>query len=116
MKKPETAQEAVIVVASQVSRFMMALSEDQNERCVHLAIPEDDFIYAEALLMWEGRNRNENDIFSTEDAFMLEFRKELQEEFGLPVMTREEAREKEKERGFRTTKVTGIPEVTKLMN
>ena len=116
MRGPQDAQEAVIVVAGQICSFLEKLSREQEERCASLPIPEDDFIYAEALLMWEAHGRSEDDIFSTTDAFMLEFKDELTKEFDLRVVTRDEAKEIEKQRQFRTLKVTGIPEETKLMN
>jgi len=118
MRKPKDAQEAVIMVASKVCTFLEKMDREHRDRCerANVDMPEDDFIYGEALLLWETHGRREGDIFSTDDAFMLEFKKELTEEFGLPVMTREEAKEVEKQRKFRTLKVTGIPEQTKLMN
>jgi hypothetical protein len=89
----------------------MELSSKYPERGRIQPGPYDDFCYAEALLRWEKQGTAE-DYFSTEDKFILEFRKEIQDKFGLEILTPEEA----KLRSGNTLKVTGIPKYTNLLN
>jgi len=105
-------QDEIIHKASEISRFCMQLSHDHTKRAyANNGMPFDDFCYAEAILLWKSKG-TDKDYFSTEDKFLLEFRMELQKEFELEIITREEA----KQRTGKTKIVTGIATVTEYIN
>lgn len=79
----------------------------------------DDFGYAEALLHWEATGKNPRSIFSCSDPWMVLYRKELTEEFGLPVLTLKEAEERkahDTETFYDKAVATGDPLVTPEYN
>lgn len=62
------------------------------------------YAYADAVI----NQKSAMDIFSCDDKILLVYRKEMQEEFGLEILTPEEAKEREKREAFtrRTVDVT----------
>ena len=82
-----------------------------------LGIPYDSMCYGEALIRWEKRGKDPREMFSTDDPYVLFFRKELMAKFGLEILTNAEAEERKKLHSYyRTLKVTGFPSQTKLVN
>lgn len=87
------ADESYLMEASEVSRFLWGLQQG-NENRVPETIPEADFAYGEALNRWDQNGKDPEDFFSTDDPWFIEFRTELQAEFGLQILTSNEAKEK----------------------
>lgn len=73
-----------------VSNFLMRLGQIKPEDC-----PEDspwaDFSYGAAIETWEAEGKDPAGYYSTSDDWLLQFRTELQAEFGLRIVSHEEA-------------------------
>lgn len=85
--------------ANQVCNFLMDLSEKYPERWNAIGdcsvIPYGDLAYGEALADWNKR-KDPRDYFSYAEGeepcpYLMEFRKEISEKFGLRILTAEEA-------------------------
>lgn len=85
--------------ASKVSTFMYnlhKLDEDRFSKATESGIPHGDLAYGMALEDWIKKGKPKNAWFSyapgqTECPLLMAFRKEISDEFGLPILTREEA-------------------------
>ena len=124
-KDPDKAQDAILRVASSVDEELMKLERElgwvekyEKENNVWIQYPYDSWAYAEALLHWEAHNRDPASVFTTEDPYLLVYRTRLTSEFGLPVLTEEEAEEykKETQRKYEKLRVTGFAKPTKELN
>lgn len=102
--------------AARVSKFMMELSEkfygtERYERGFGQCIPFGDMAYGQALTDWYRNGCPKNAFFSYAEEQMecpalMEFKEEISKEFGLPILTREEAEiERKKHRRILETKV-----------
>lgn len=105
---------------NEVENFLMSLMDEHrknNPQAQRLNIPYDSIPYGEALLHWYKNGKDSRAMFSSDDPTVLFFRKELTEQFGLEILTNEEAEERKKIiETYRTMKVTGFPSSTKLLN
>lgn len=120
-------RDKVIELTSEIDRFLIQLDAEhgrvakfRQEHDPHLFDPEDDFGYAEAVLDWREHGKDPRSIFSTPDPFLILYRKELSEEFGLKILTYEEAEEHKaklaSEVDFHNQITTGDPEVSPEYN
>lgn len=90
--------ETIVKKAGEVSRFLMKLSQKYPQRWDALGdtMPYGDLAYGNALVNWEQNGKHIDSFFSYAGGevpcpFMIEFRLELTQKFGLPVFTQEEA-------------------------
>lgn len=92
---------ASIKLAGQISRLLMDLSKTHRERwnqvvqITGIPYPFGDVAYAAALLHWRASGKPAGSFFSyapteMEDPFLLEFCKELEARYGLPILSKEE--------------------------
>ena len=102
--------------AARVSNFMLELSRkhhgtERYERSFGQCIPFGDMAYGSALTDWYKNGCPKNAFFSWAEGqhecpALMEFREEISKEFGLPILTREEAEiERMKHRRIVETKV-----------
>ncbi len=93
-----------IATASRVCKFMERLAMEQHERWSKVrpqCIPFGDLAYGMALMRWyqDGRPKHMAWFSYAEGEvpcpYLMEFRKEISEEFGLPILTAEEAKEEQ---------------------
>ncbi len=89
--------------AGEVSDFMLSLSRNQSERWENAGqeIPYGDLAYGSALCHWIEKGRSASSFFSYAKGqvpcpFLMEFRKEISAEFGLPILTIQEGIERER--------------------
>ena len=104
-----------IKAAGRVARFMMELQEKfmntERGEAFMKCIPFGDMAYGQALADWYKNGCPKQAWFSYAEGQMecpvlLEFRKEISKEFGLPILTREESEIEElKHRRILSTKV-----------
>lgn len=105
-----------IKAASRVSSFMLELAKkydgtERGQRAFDKCIPFGDMAYGSALTSWYENGSPKKAYFSwapgqDECPALMEFREELTKEFGLPILTREEAEiESMQHRKVLTTKV-----------
>ena len=88
--------------AAEVDNFLMELCKKFPERWYAVRpveIPFGGMAYAQALIHWEGYGSPPGATFSygpeeLEDPYMIEFREELYQKFGIRILTSEEAEEK----------------------
>jgi hypothetical protein len=90
--------------AAQVSNYLMHLSQEFPERWQKVikekkvGYPFGDLAYGAALVDWEEKGKIPPDVtFSyaegqTEDPFLIEFRQELSQRFGMTILTVEEGK------------------------
>ena len=90
--------------AAEVANYLMHLSEEFPERWhkvikeTGVGYPFGDLAYGAALAAWEARGKHPDDVtFSyrdgnTEDPFLVEFREELSQRFGMRILTIEEGK------------------------
>ena len=76
----------------------------------------DELPYGEALCRWEDDDSNPRDFFTTEDPYLLYFRKKIMDRFRLRILTPEEAVIERKHGPFQTFKVTGFPSFSDKLN
>jgi hypothetical protein len=88
-----------IATANRICEFLVKLSDQYRDRWekVDGTIPHGDLAYGSALMDWYKNGRPKNAAFSyaegqIECPFLMEFRKELSAEFGMPILTRFEAK------------------------
>lgn len=103
--------------AAKVSNHLMKLSKncdhERTERAFGKMLPFGDLAYGKALADWHANGKPEAACFSTAEGqkecpAIMEFRKELTEKFGLPILTKEEAKkELAKHQHVKTVKVEG---------
>jgi len=101
--------------AARVSEFMLELSKKfhgtERGEAFMQCIPFGDMAYGSALTDWYKQGCPKSAFFSWAEGqhecpALMEFRKEISEEFGLRILTRDEAEiEKMKHRRVLTTKV-----------
>jgi hypothetical protein len=98
--------ERQIQKAAEVANYLMHLSQEFPERWnkvikkYSVGIPFGDLVYGAALSDWEMKNKHPEDVtFSykegnVEDPFLIEFREELSQRFGMRILTIEEGKER----------------------
>ena len=105
-----------MAAAGRVSKFMMELGKkffgtERYSRAFEKCIPFGDMAYGQALTDWYSNGCPKNAFFSYAEGQMqcpalMEFREEISKEFGLPILTPEEAEtERMKYRRILETKV-----------
>lgn len=89
-----------IEAAAEVCAYLLELSMTHQKRfdtaCMH-EMPFGDAAYGKALLHWRSQGCPKSSFFSYAEGqtlcpALMEFRKELTEKFGLPILTVEEAK------------------------
>lgn len=86
--------------AAKVSTFMQNLykiDEERYNKATENGIPHGDLAYGMAMENWVKNGKPKNAWFSyaegqTECPLLMAFRKEISDEFGLPILTREESK------------------------
>jgi hypothetical protein len=97
--------------AIEVSNFLMKLritdsrgDDFTDSKC------KQDFAYGKALEHWEDNGSDPEDFFSTEDSWLLVFSEELEEKFGLEIISHEAAlaRHRVSKMDYKVSAVDGI--------
>jgi hypothetical protein len=91
---------------NRVSLFMQEVGykyQDREDRAMEELgdqIPYGDLAYGKAVADWNHKGKPNSWFFYEEGSipcpYLMEFRKEISEEFGLPILTKEEAEERRK--------------------
>lgn len=91
--------EELMQLTSEIGLFL----EDCAERSGSWDHDEESFFsvpemgYADALLKWRADGKNPNSFFSTNSALLLQFKDQLEEKYGLPILTTEAGARREAE-------------------
>lgn len=101
MEDAELDRDTVIRLTSEIDKFLMELERkhhrvaqfEKDHPGVWINGAEDDFVLAEAIAAWRAAGRNPKSLFTSPDPYLILYRKELTERFGLKVFTFDEAEE-----------------------
>lgn len=106
------SMEKIMGKASEITKFLMECVKKHPDR-VSQAYPSDDFGYAKKILCWHFDGKPVLPFFATDDQLMLAFSEELEEEFGLKVVSNSEGEKRDKDIELRVGRAFDFPILSK---